>query len=138
MTYVVAFDGSESARRALDRAATLPRAGDTLVLVDVISRHAQGTSAAGELVSASYRDEVAQAEQVLADAAARFFGNGLKTTTQVLIGDPASEICRYAEAAQADVIVVGSCTTPRARDQVRQTVADSVLHRSGRPVLVCR
>lgn len=140
-TYVVAFDGSESAWRALDLATPLPRAGDTLALVDVIPVRVQDTPAAGEPASAtttSYRDEVARAEQVLADAAARFSGNGLNTTTQVLIGDPASEICRYAEAAQADVIVVGGRTAPTARDQARQTVADSVLHRSARPVLVCR
>lgn len=143
-TYVVAFDGSESARRALERAAPLPRPGDTLALVDVIPGPAQnspageasGTPGGGELTS--YREDVQRAEGALTEAAARFGTNGLKITTQVLIGDPASEICRYAEAAEADMIVVGGRFPTEVRDQAQQSVSLAVLRRSRRPVLVCR
>ena len=98
---VVGYDGSQAAKRALERAATLAD-GDPVIVVSavrpLISRGAGGYDAV----------EREEHERHLAEAAARLEELGVEARTIEEVGDPASVIAREAEAHGADLVIVGT------------------------------
>jgi nucleotide-binding universal stress UspA family protein len=87
---MVAFDGSDSARRALDRAADLAGYGSNVTVVSVSSPGANGQSA--RLLREAERQLEARLIPVY----------GLNP-----VGDPAEELLRAAAALGVDVLVIG-------------------------------
>lgn len=85
---LVAYDGSPSARRALQRAATMHRTGDDVGVIHV-SDH--GTDVNGQLGAAQH---------LLAE-------RGIAATLISCGGNPARAICIAAERDQYDTILVG-------------------------------
>jgi nucleotide-binding universal stress UspA family protein len=85
---LLAYDGSSSARRALQRAAAMHHAGDA---VGVIHVSAQGEDTEGHL---------AEACRLLAES-------GIEATPIAIEGNPAHGICVTAERDAYDTIVVG-------------------------------
>jgi nucleotide-binding universal stress UspA family protein len=85
---LVAYDGTPSARRALQRAATMYREGDDVALARV---------------KEDGDDVVAQLDEARALLAER----GIVATSITLVGSPARAICVAAERDGYDVIVVG-------------------------------
>lgn len=63
---------------------------------------------------------------------------GIRAKTELLMGYPASEIVAYADAIDADLIVVGSRGQGAVASALLGSVSRSVLHESRRPVLVVR
>lgn len=59
-----------------------------------------------------------------------------RTVTEVAVGDAAREIVRHASGAHADLIVVGTHGHGRLARMMLGSVADRVIRKSDRPVLV--
>ncbi|MGI9599236.1 MAG: universal stress protein [Acidimicrobiales bacterium] len=109
---VVGFDGSDTAARAADEAAGLAQAtGAELHVVSVVDdeRYRQGVSTAEahqhaeQRAAAMIQQLLAPEEGQLADRVA-----GITTFGKVVSGSAASRIVDYAQAIEADLIVVGN------------------------------
>jgi nucleotide-binding universal stress UspA family protein len=114
---IVAYDGTESAKRALERGADVAKAFDAKVIVtSVASLLHSGPRATQqyELHSPSgsdpeiQRDSLADHEAELADATAFFAERGIEAEPVAVSGDPASAIVSLAEQRGADLLVVGT------------------------------
>src|SRR5437016_3649455 len=114
---VVGYDGSDEARRALDRAAELAEAfGSELVVASVLTPVDQlpvGEAVAMPLapLATPIVDPEAEAErweQIAEDARSRLAARGLVAEIIRPAGDAAGEIVRVAEERGADLIVVGT------------------------------
>ena len=112
---LVAYDGSEPARRALERAAEFASAMNaTLTVVSVVPLHP-------DRVPVDPGDETAH-EKALAEATRYLAGRGLSSSTLEATGDPGPAIVQVAEQGSFDAIVVGS----RGRGTAARLVLGSV------------
>ena len=63
---------------------------------------------------------------------------GVRCEVAVVTGEPVDEIVAYANAIDADLIVVGSRGLGAVKSVLLGSVSTGVLHEAGRPVLVVR
>jgi nucleotide-binding universal stress UspA family protein len=89
-TIVVGFNGSEAARRALDRAVNLVGYGTSLAVVNVESLYAGSNG-----------------REVLDEARMRLNSRQLAASTFRRVGEPAAELIEAAKELSADLLVVG-------------------------------
>jgi nucleotide-binding universal stress UspA family protein len=116
---VVGYDDSESARRALDRAAALTGYGSTLTVVNVASKGTYST-------------------ETLAHARERLLGRLVTATYLQPVGEPADELVTAARELDADVVVVGRRSGNLLRRLVLGSVSASVVRNAPCDVLVVR
>lgn len=136
-TVVVGYDGSEHAKRALERTADLARAGASVVVVNVASRGV-GTREAALGVEAVDPLEAAERGRELEEAAAYLAGRGVQARAVQAAGDAAVEIVARAREAGADLIVVGTRGLNVAQRLVLGSVSTKVVHEAPCDVLVVR
>lgn len=131
---VLAYDGSEPARRALERAAELANGAAVTVVSGVHIFPAIGRAAA-----TFDEDEVAERKQELNDAAEYLRGKGIEPQTVEARGvDVGDAILEEAREVKADLIVVGSSGKNLAERIVLGSVSSRVVHGSPCDVLVVR
>ena len=119
---VVGYDGSDSARRALDRAADLVDGyGSTLAVVSVAARDARG-----------------QAESLIGEARERLHARQVTARYVEPVGDPAEMLVEAADDLGADLLVVGRRDHNALQRLVLGSVSSQVLRRAGCDVLVVR
>ena len=142
---VVGTDGSETAAKAVGRAAGLARAYGARLRIVTAYAPVSAARIQEELsrVPADQRFMVnleRQAEQLLADATAQARGEGepLEVTTHPLQGDPAEALIRVAEQYGSDLIVVGNKGMVGARRFLLGSVPNKVTHHAPCDVLVVR
>jgi nucleotide-binding universal stress UspA family protein len=116
---LVGYDDSESARRALDRAAALTGYGSTLTVVNVASTGENGTD-------------------VLAQARRRLVDQLVSATYLQPVGEPADELVAAARELDADVVVVGRRSGNAFRRVVLGSVSANVVRHAPCDVLVVR
>jgi nucleotide-binding universal stress UspA family protein len=126
----VAVDDSEAARHAyrigLDLAA---RAHARLaVLQAVASRRVP--------VGAYHDGSAAERERLEAWVASASSASDVPVTVDLRFGDPSIEICRFAEAQGADLVVMGRKPRTQAERFLTGDTADSVMRRSSVPTLL--
>jgi len=99
---IVAYDGSQEARRALDHAAALAGPGGEVTVINVAPAQAVGSrlEAVGEPQRARQRAQ-------LEEARARLERRGLRVRTVAAIGDPFYEITALARDREQAVVIVG-------------------------------
>jgi nucleotide-binding universal stress UspA family protein len=102
MTFLVAYDGTSPAKRALEHTAKLAGRGGTVTVVNVIE--AQGVGSRLESVSDNQR---ARQRSILREARALLLEEGVQMKSVPAVGDPTTEIRAAAEANGARVVVVG-------------------------------
>jgi nucleotide-binding universal stress UspA family protein len=121
-TIVVGTDGSERARRAVERAAALAGACEaTLHVVHAF----QGT-----------RDDVTQAARDVAErVASELADTGVTVRTHALQGDPADVILDYAYDSGADLIVIGNRGMTGRRGRF-SSIPNSIAHDASCSVLI--
>ncbi|SEO33732.1 Nucleotide-binding universal stress protein, UspA family [Halorientalis persicus] len=134
-TVVIATDGSESVERAvtvaLDLAAKFDAEVHALYVID-------GSDVEGspEQVRAELRDALEdageEALETIVDHADR------EVNTAVREGKPVSEICRYVEDFDADVIAMGTRGRHGEHSFLLGSVAEGVVRRCPTPVLTVR
>ena len=91
---VLGYDGSEGARRALERTAELTGYGSHVTVVTV------ATSANG------------WSQRLLEEARARLARQLVATDLRAAVGEPAEELVAVAGEIDADILVVGGSGTP--------------------------
>ena len=118
---LVAWDGSEHAKRALAEAVDLARSQDaSLTLLTVAALPPVGP---GLVPPISETDMLSGAKELVASGRA-LVPERIPISGQAAIGHPGTEILKRANAADHDLIVLGS----RGRGAIRSTVLGSVSH----------
>ena len=132
-TIVLALDGSEGSARAIPLAVELARRGDAKILIahveeDVVGKGGGPVRAAEDEIQAEIRR---RAQELTAQ--------GIETSVevrQIMLGGPAHAIEEIADAAGADLIVVGTRGHSPVAGLLLGSVTQRLLHIAGRPVLV--
>ena len=130
---LVAWDGSEHAKRALAEAVDLARTQDArLTLLSVAAPiHAWP----GYVPPITDADLESGAEQILSEGEA-LVPNGIAVSGRTAIGYPGTELLKRAAAANHDLIVMGSRGRGAVRSAVLGSVSHFVLNHATVPVLI--
>lgn len=133
---VVAYDGSEHARRALERAAVLAREGASVTVIAVAD--AEPVPAARGPATAPVLMVAAERQRALEEAKALLAERGVEAGTVEAFGDAGHAIAEEAKRQGADLVVVGT----RGRNVVERlllgSVSTKVVHEAPCDVLVVR
>ena len=154
---LVPLDGSELAECALPHAEELAKGCDTeeVILVSVTEQvrgrtrapEAQelyrasdkpGLQGAGSEIIVTFGKMQRQAQRYLGRLAKGLENEGIRVQTDVILGNPAEEIIRFAERSGADVIVMSSHGRSGPSRWAHGSVADKVLRSSCIPVLMVK
>jgi nucleotide-binding universal stress UspA family protein len=130
---LVAWDGSEHAKRALAEAVDLARTQDArLTLITVAAPlHAWP----GYVPPVSQADLISAAEKTLAEGEA-LVPEGIPVSGRTAAGDPGAELLKRARAADHDLIVMGSRGRGAVRSAFLGSVSHFVLNHTTVPVLI--
>lgn len=154
---IVPLDGSKLAECALPYAEELARGCGTeeVILISVTERvrgqtrapEAQelyrasdkpGLTGAGSEITVTFGKMQRQAQRYLGRTAKGLEAKGIKVRTEVLLGNPAEEIARFAEHNGTDVIVMSSHGRSGPSRWAYGGVADKVFRASYVPILMIR
>jgi nucleotide-binding universal stress UspA family protein len=140
---LVAVDGSETARAALRFVRIVHRPEDAHVGLLHVLPAPTASGGRRRRRSAANREpgldpRPADADAVLADAAAVLGETGRPVEQLVSEGDPAREIVRIAEDRDVDLVVVGARGLGTLERLLLGSVSETVLHHAARPVLIVR
>jgi nucleotide-binding universal stress UspA family protein len=131
---VVAYDGSDQAKRALERAATLGRAGASVTIVTGVSIGLHGPRSMG----AVDQDELSAAKDTLEAARASLKSQGIDAHAIEGTGDAADVVIEAAKECKADLIVVGTRGLGKAKRLALGSVSSKIVHDAACDVLVVR
>lgn len=134
---VIATDGSSGARDALEQGYGLAADLDADVSV-VYVRHAPSGFLGAPYYQDVVTDEAQHARGVIADAKLYATHYEVEPDYEVLEGDPAEAILDFAQARDADFIVVGSRGLGRVAGALLGSVSKEIVQRADRPVLVAK
>lgn len=137
MKIVVGYDGSEHAQRALERAISIAKGDDQILVVAAvaISRIARdpagGASPVDPIEAEAAEASLEKAKEILAATSipARFIEGR---------GDPADTLVRIADEEGAGLIVVGTRGLNFAQRALLGSVSTKVVHHANCDVLVVR
>lgn len=132
MKVLLAYDGSDAARRALARACEVAGGGDIVVI-----------SVAGLLYGPSVpnlADPAAEDERdrLLAEAKSLLAEREIDAETIAAAGDVATRVVEAAEQVDADLVVLGTRGQNLVKRAILGSVSTAVLHRAPCDVLVVR
>jgi nucleotide-binding universal stress UspA family protein len=133
MKILLAYDGSEDARRALEHVAGLAGGGDSTVrVITVVPSHAE----AGPHAASVHAFELAERHRQAREARDLLAARGIAAETVEPTGDPGLAIVGEARRQGADVIVTGTRGHSTVARLVLGSVSTSVLHHAPCDVLV--
>lgn len=134
-TVVIATDGSESARRAVDAAVDLAGRFDATVHALFVLDQRELDASPDEL-----RDDLADALEATAEEALATVEERADraVTTTVRDGQPRTEIIRYADEVDADVVAAGTRGRHGDHGYLLGSVAEGLVRHCDRPVLTVR
>ncbi len=136
---LVAYDGSQNAKKALEVAVDIAKKyGAKIYVAEVVDTATILGLSMGPVpadIVDSMRDK---AKADLADAKARAEAEGVRAETALLEGDPASAIVEYAENIGADLIVTGSRGLSTIKRVFLGSVSTGIVTHSRKPVLVVK
>lgn len=141
-TIVVATDGSEAASAALAEAVALARhTGDDIAAITVWQA-LQGdfglafpaTALLDELLDAERNHAIATLERALDHGRE----HGVAVRTRLATGDPAEQICAFAEEVGARLVAVGTHGYGTVATLLLGSVSGAVIRKAPCPVLVVR
>ncbi|MCU6796338.1 universal stress protein [Paenibacillus sp. WQ 127069] len=138
---IVAYDGSETAKIALNKAIEMKSvfADSELEVVHVFQVSNLVLNDAVITGPAVVQTELYQAANELVDEAKLLISNLDKTSATLLDGGaPARVILDYAEANHADLIIVGSRGFGTFKEILLGSVSSEILHHAKIPVLVVK
>jgi nucleotide-binding universal stress UspA family protein len=133
MRVVVGYDGSESAKRALQRVADFAADADRVLVVAAAESHARRGIVHGAHLDPS---EIQQRLSGLEEAKQFLSERGIEAETVEAQGDPGAVIVEAAK--DADLVVVGSRGLNPVERLLLGSVSSKVVHRAPCDVLVVR
>ena len=131
---LVAYDGSASAKRALEEAAKLMHDGGTVTVVSVAEELPQFGRAAAMLVP----EEDEERRRELREAKAMLAERGIAAKVVERRGDAATKILEQAEKEGVELIVMGTRGLGPGKRWLLGSVSTKVLHHAPSNVLVVR
>ena len=132
-TYLLAYDDSESARKALDRTIELVTPRDLIVLVWVVPDEEKFTRFGDDpSASAAARLERLNGAAALVRRASR------QAAALMLKGDVAGEIVATGDKLEADLIIMGHKGVSKIGPFALGSVVERVAELSGRKVLIVK
>ena len=134
MKILVAYDGSESAKRALDHAASLSQNGTSISVISVAEELPQFGRAAAMLVP----EEDAERRRELVEAKSSLKERGIDAKLVERVGDPAEKIIDEVEREHADLVVMGSRGLNTAQRWLLGSVSTKVVQHAPCDVFVVR
>ncbi len=137
--YLVAVDGSDHARKAVDLATELAKAADAeLLLLHVVAfepmpaglrAYAAAENIPFEEMRGQYLYGKTTGDVITREAEAQVRGHGLdRVTTHVAEGNPAGEIVALAKAEDVAMIFLGSRGVSDVRGLLMGSVSHKVMH----------
>jgi nucleotide-binding universal stress UspA family protein len=134
MNILLAYDGCEGARRALEVVPALAREGDRVTVAGV----AEGIPLYGYVSALPSEADEEQRQRQLEEAGAALVEHGVPAAIVRRSGDAASAILDEADKQGADLIVLGTRGLSAAERWLVGSVSTKVLHHAGCSVLVAR
>lgn len=131
---IVGYDGSDEAKRALDRAAEFARAGAKVTVVASVGVETHAFRSMGR------RDptESAEISSALDEAQAHLKEQGIASEAIEGEGDAADVLVEAAKETGADLLIVGTRGLGATKRALLGSVSSSVVHRAPCDVLVVR
>ena len=134
MKVLLAYDGSEGARRALDVVLGLTGQDDRVTVVGV----AEGIPIFGYAGTLPSPEQELERDRQLSEVDEALGERGISVTLVPRAGDPATTILDVAERDGFDLIVMGTRGLGTAERWLIGSVSDKVLHHAHCSVLVAR
>ena len=133
----LAFDGSESARRALDVALHLARADNVKLIFIFVAEMPRYPGAPSETKEEQDRADVIF-QQLRGEITKTAKGYGVEVTTEKRVGHPAQALVHYARDAGIQLLVMGHTGHSKLWGTFMGTTADKVVRHAPCSVLVVR
>ena len=138
-TVLVAVDGSNHAKNALNTAAQLAGKLDATLLLVTVDEPGSLKGEVAEFARTEGLDRMAVCEWILHSAEAVAEQAGARTVRHDIEGGaPHEAILRAAQAHKADMIVMGARGLSELQGLVFGSVSHKVLHMTDLPVLIVR
>ncbi|MDI6903534.1 MAG: universal stress protein [Methanocellales archaeon] len=131
---LVAYDGSEDSKKALDQAVELAKCTTSSMVILTVVPSATGMFAFDDLlVPGTFKS---RALKMVQEAAKHT--QGVSTTGITREGDIADEILRASEELGCDLVVIGRRGLGKVERFLLGSVAEKVIKHSSKPVLMVR
>lgn len=134
---LLAYDGSEPARRALERSAEVMAAGAADLHVVAVGRVPEYAETQDEVNEAREQAEAFYGKH-LEEALAFLEARGIAATAHVAYGKPSEQVLRLADEIHADLVILGAHAHSSLRRRFLGGTADKVVDDAGCSVLVVR
>jgi nucleotide-binding universal stress UspA family protein len=134
---LLAYDGSEPARKALARLPDMASAASTELHVVAVGRVPEYAETKDEVDEAREQAESFYGKR-LEEAAAALKGQGFAAATHLAYGKPSEQILRVADEVRADLIVIAVHAHHALRRRILGGTADKVVDSAECSVLVIR
>ena len=134
MKFLLAYDDSDGAKRALEVVLELSGLGDSVTVIGV----AEGIPLFGHAASLPTPEQERECDAVLAEAGEALKERDIAVNLVSRSGDPATAILDVAERERPDVVVLGTRGLSAAERWLVGSVSTKVLHHARCSVLVAR
>lgn len=135
---VVGLDGSDGAARALDQALQLAALTNGVVHAVSVEEHLPAYAATVGEVDDADRIENQYYRRIQGEAARVASRKQVAVSFEIRRGHAADQLVRYADARQADLLVIGHTGHSRLRNLLLGSTAGRVVEHAPCPVLVVR
>ncbi|MGI9648597.1 MAG: universal stress protein [Acidimicrobiia bacterium] len=136
---VSATDGSEQSLRAANVAAAVARTNDAKLYIVTVVRPPEGWwgIVGAPPPAESLGNALADAQRVVLEKTAEAIDlSGVRYETVEEVGDPANQLAAFADAKDADLLVIGQRGAGLVERIMVGSVADRLVHISHTPVMV--
>lgn len=130
---LVAFDGSEAARKAIEHAINLLKPEDRLIILSVVP-----TTDIAEFAEIDPEISIARAQETINELLAELRERNINAIGVVKEGNIADQILKMGFELKCDLIVVGHKGISKIGKFQLGSVADKVARYANRPVLIVR
>jgi nucleotide-binding universal stress UspA family protein len=135
---LIAYDGSEQAREAVNLASNLARSQKSEAVVWIVTVMDPSSRELGEPFLSQNIEQRTAAGQRLIQEAAALVGQDVEIHSELLFGTPAESIIQVAATRKCDLIVMGTRGLGRLESLLLGSQAQKVISQAHCPVLVVK
>lgn len=139
---LIAFDGSDSARRALQYVIDAKGENQGLQVVHLLNVQQEpimfGEYVTVQMIDQMTRDFLDKGAAILKEASERLAGVGLKAESHVVLGNVAEQVREAVARLGCDTVIMGTRGLGSLRGLLLGSVATQVIHEVPVPVLLVK